>query len=956
MSARENTSRPVFAASRSLQPGQILANRYRIAGLLGHGGMGEVYEAEDTVLGMSVALKTIRGESDITSVRRFQRELVLARSVAHTNVCRVFDFGSDAAAGAFYTMELLRGKTLAEVVRERGPLPVAEARRIIADVTRALEAAHAAGIVHRDLKPANIFITDDARVVVTDFGLARSSGPLNQIVVRALDDLPRDHVETASLVAGTPAYMAPEQLSGAEATVASDIYALGVVMYEMTAGKLPWTENGLARFTAAPQPPRIEPAWDGIVVRCLLPNPVSRFRSASQLRAAVLGRRRALSASSWVVIAIAVLAAASATLFFNSKRAWTPRPEAASWYGRGLLALHDGDFNSAAKQLQMSVDADKNFAMAHARLAEAWAEQDYSDRARQAMLQAATLAAKFPVGNRTDELRLLAIQMMIARDFPGSLERYQEIARRERSPDTLFDYARALERNSQTAEAIGKYREAIALQDDYPASWARLGYLLARSGKLDEAARAFAKAESLYNAAGNLAGLAEVHLRRAQVLEQQGQLAAAKGILDSALRLAEATGFESQRIRILLRKGVVARLQEQSAEAGRYVSEALNLASENRMEQYTLDGLLDLGNVYLQKLELDNAEKHYSNALRIARALNSRYHEARAVGSLASIRSVQGRLDDARNGAEKALSYFRSAGYQKESLAIFALLAQVRGQAGDSAGALSAFQEQLKLTSPQNTRAVPAIHLRIGISLANLERYTEALAHLNTASTAPDMVTRAFAAINKADILAATGDLAGARAIVEDSALFSEPTGTIVCRVPLVRTAAYLAEERFADAEQEIVQAFRKYNKIEPAVAARLRSLQAIALAHLGRGRSAIKTCAALATDVSQDPKMSAIVRLNCAEAELAARDTSAARRHAAEAEKAFENLGQAEAQWRACSFGAFSAERSEASAQAVRCEAIRKVAADRWGHELWGRYLTRPDVRDRIARLDKFN
>ena len=99
------------------------------------------------------------------------------------------------------------------------------------------------------------------------------------------------------------------------------------------------------------------------------------------------------------------------------------------------------------------------------------------------------------------------------------------------------------------------------------------------------------------------------------------------------------------------------------------------------MEQYTLDGLLDLGNVYLQKLELDNAEKHYSNALRIARALNSRYHEARAVGSLASIRSVQGRLDDARNGAEKALSYFRSAGYQKESLAIFALLAQVRGQA-----------------------------------------------------------------------------------------------------------------------------------------------------------------------------------------------------------------------------------------------------------------------------------
>src|SRR4051794_19908555 len=130
MSPGEKTSQFAYATSRSLKPEQILAGRYRVVRLLGHGGMGEVYEAEDTVLGMSVALKTIRGESNEASVRRFQREVVLARSVAHTNVCRVFDFGSDGTVGAFYTMELLRGQTLAERVRQQGAVPITEALRI----------------------------------------------------------------------------------------------------------------------------------------------------------------------------------------------------------------------------------------------------------------------------------------------------------------------------------------------------------------------------------------------------------------------------------------------------------------------------------------------------------------------------------------------------------------------------------------------------------------------------------------------------------------------------------------------------------------------------------------------------------------------------------------------------------------------------------------------------------
>src|SRR3954447_6073446 len=221
---------PNNAATRtsgSLRPGQILCDRYRIITLLGHGGMGEVYEAEDTVLGLTVALKAIRSEADQTAIRRFQREVVLSRHVSHSNVCRVYDFGHDENAGAFYTMELLTGETLADVLK-RGPLTVSEARPIILRVAEALQAAHEHGIIHRDLKPGNIFITTEGRVVVTDFGLARSARGAAA------------GAETGPLVAGTPAYMSPEQLTGNEPSAAVDLYALGVVMYEMTTGRLPW--------------------------------------------------------------------------------------------------------------------------------------------------------------------------------------------------------------------------------------------------------------------------------------------------------------------------------------------------------------------------------------------------------------------------------------------------------------------------------------------------------------------------------------------------------------------------------------------------------------------------------------------------------------------------------------------------------------------------------------------
>jgi serine/threonine protein kinase len=195
------------SAHGHFRAGEVIAGRYEVRRLLGRGGMGEVYAARDRELGAEVALKTLRPEktADPASLRRFHREIRLARKVTHPNVCRIFDVGF-AARGAselvFFTMELLAGRTLARTLAERGPLPPAEARSIAAEVAAGLAAIHDAGIVHRDLKTENVILVpsqDGVRAVVTDFGLA----------------LGQEGAERSTTgLAGTPHAMAPEQVLG----------------------------------------------------------------------------------------------------------------------------------------------------------------------------------------------------------------------------------------------------------------------------------------------------------------------------------------------------------------------------------------------------------------------------------------------------------------------------------------------------------------------------------------------------------------------------------------------------------------------------------------------------------------------------------------------------------------------------------------------------------------------
>ena len=262
-------------------PGTMLDNRYRVLGLLGRGGMGEVYRADDLRLGQPVALKFLPAALAVDARRlaQFHNEVRTARQVSHPNVCRVYDIG-EVDGHLYLSMEYVDGEDLSGLLRRIGRLPEERAVEIARQICSGLAAAHERGILHRDLKPANIMLDGAGKVRIMDFGLAAAG-------------------EVDDVRAGTPAYMAPEQLAGREVSVRSDIYALGLVLYEVFTGKRAFDAKTIADLVAQHQSGQItspavlvsslDGAVDRAIMRCLDPEPSHRPTSALAVAAALPG-------------------------------------------------------------------------------------------------------------------------------------------------------------------------------------------------------------------------------------------------------------------------------------------------------------------------------------------------------------------------------------------------------------------------------------------------------------------------------------------------------------------------------------------------------------------------------------------------------------------------------------------------------------------------------------------
>lgn len=264
--------------------GAIVADRYRIVALLGRGGMGEVYRAEDLRLSHVLAIKFLPEalSKDEAALARFHSEVRVARQVSHPNVCRVFDIG-DADGVPFLTMEYVDGEDLSSLIRRIGRLPQDKAIEVSRQICAGLAAAHERGVVHRDLKPANVMLDGAGKARITDFGLAGVAAQIQGSEVRA----------------GTPAYMAPEQLAGKEVTLKSDIFSLGLVMYEVLTGRRAYEAATLPELIKTREEGTItnpstivkdlDPLIERVILRCLDKYPAKRPASALQVAAALPG-------------------------------------------------------------------------------------------------------------------------------------------------------------------------------------------------------------------------------------------------------------------------------------------------------------------------------------------------------------------------------------------------------------------------------------------------------------------------------------------------------------------------------------------------------------------------------------------------------------------------------------------------------------------------------------------
>jgi tetratricopeptide (TPR) repeat protein/tRNA A-37 threonylcarbamoyl transferase component Bud32 len=577
-------------------PGDLLAERYAIVKFLARGGMGEVYEAEDRDLKERVALKTVRPEiaRDETAVARFKREIQLARRITHPNVCRIFDVGYHGET-VFLTMELLAGETLSTRVRRAGRFTTAEALPIVEQMASALAAAHAQGIVHRDFKGPNVILAG-GRAVVTDFGLARTE--------RREGDA---SVTGTGAILGSPAYMAPEQVRGNAVGAAADIYALGIVMYEMVTGRLPFEgETPLSvaskRLTDDPPSPRalvadLDPKWERVIAKCLERDPAARPGRVEEIVPALRGGDGAIAPHRerrpilWIAIAIVAVAACVALAVYSLRGSSHPAPTAAPTApaeapltDRVVALLLDDDLIAARKLLEAHLADVPGDAMAHAFLGQTLLKLGEIESSRVEARRAFELSAGLSEDDRLhieailddtigEPTKAIPVYRKLVAAHPDEMMFVYGLAMTqawtEDSPDpalATLSVARARsqaladepwfdEVEGRAREKQGDYAAAAIAYDrgaDRPRAQrapfvralmrAHAAWAYSTMSDLDVAITRAEEARSVFEPAGRLSDLSDLHLTLGVAYFHIGELARAKDSFAQGLALARKAG------------------------------------------------------------------------------------------------------------------------------------------------------------------------------------------------------------------------------------------------------------------------------------------------------------------------------------------------------------------------------------------------------------------------------
>jgi tetratricopeptide (TPR) repeat protein/tRNA A-37 threonylcarbamoyl transferase component Bud32 len=991
-------------------------SHYRIVEKLGEGGMGVVYIAEDTVLGRRVAIKTLTAARTDQHFRmRFLREAQAVSKLSHPHIATIHDYGETDDGQPYIVMELVKGKTLSDLMLNEA-LTIPRAIEIVKQVAEALAEAHRKGIVHRDIKPSNIAINERGDVKVLDFGLAK------QIDVGPTDPDAHTHLNTQTkegVIVGTPMYLSPEQALGVEVDARSDLFSLGSVLYECIAGQTAFSGKSPVEICAKvirDDPPRpskfnssVSPELDRIALKALAKKPEARYQTAdemivalesTQARARTNGSDRTVTrlmspvpgthptgalatfsdifkrprlsigyvAAGIITILLVVLAA---SYFFRAKP-HPPTAEAQRLYELAVNAMREGAFFRASKILQQVVQEDSQFALAHARLAEAWTEMDSSDKAKDELIRANDLVPDRSILPQLDGLRLQAVTDTVKRDFAKAVEDYRALASSVPAAEkayALVDLGRAYEKNEQSDKAIETYQEATTLNPHQAAAFLRLGVMLGRRGRDAEANLALDQAYKLFDIGTEIEGLTEVLLQRAVVLGQEGKVTDARAQLLQALEKSAALENKDKQIKVLLNLSNTEILAGNPEQAQQYSSQAVELAKANGLDSLTMQGMIDIGNAYLIKSNFPEAEKTFNEALRLAQLYKGNRSEARALLSLSSLRSQQGDTEGARAFFQRALPFYEKGGYRKEVFSLYVILGRAEARAGDYDNAHNRFEQLLQLAQQAgDQQSIALAEEGLGRVFLSQQNFPQALSHY-TASyelfrSLNAKLSMAYPAANRADVLWQLGRYPEARAILAETLTIAEPEGhppnkSLQAQIHLTSAHMALSERKPQDASNEAKKALDAAGTEDKSTLVEAGYVLGLAQSLSGQSAEGRKRCedaVNTARTMHAAPLILSNALLAFAESALLAGDAQAASVSAAEAQQRFAAAKQHESEWRAWLIQALA---SEKTGDKVRAKQLAQQAStvlagleQEWGGD-YKTYLERPDVRDLRKQLD---
>jgi tetratricopeptide (TPR) repeat protein len=671
-------------------------------------------------------------------------------------------------------------------------------------------------------------------------------------------------------------------------------------------------------------------------------------------------RRPGPSRGTLILAVLAVIAVVLFLVLWLKPQPHKPTPEAAHWYEKGTEALRNGAFQQATKALDQAIAHDPKFALAHARLAEAWNEMDYSDKAKDEMLRARSLEPNPSRLARTDALYLDAINATLTRDHEAAIKAYKElVSLAPDDPQVYLDLGRAYEKNDQINDAIKSYVEATTRAPQYATSYLRVGSLYARQLDQASAIAAFDKAETIFQANGNFEGQAEVSFQRGYLFDQLNKETEAREHLQRALELARTTGNDYQYVKSLLKLGYV-ELSNNLEGARAYMREAVERAQAKGIDNLTKQGIGDIGNTYLYASDYPEAEKYYRQSLDLAQKQNDERNASRALLQLASLAERRGNPNDVINYINQALPFYQKGGYRKETLQAFALLARGKVHQGDYAGALDGYQQVLKLSQQLDDQGQAVLaHDDIGRLFIRQGRYPEALEHLDesykTAKAINSPKNVALSLTDRANALWRLGRYDGANAALQEAKEYVEKPGApsnISAAYYLVLARIALSRENWRDVQSyaKTAETLAGSSQLHGAAAEASLTL-CLSQVFSGAAKQGAAKCqqAVDAARQANDPAVFGESLLAQAEASARAGDADAATKNALEAQQIFARSGRRDCEWEAWLIAARACRASgdieKTREYASKAQQVLSSIQQQWGDDSYDSYLNRPDV-----------